>query len=198
MTAVNVICRNLNDDRVIPRFARYLRDYLGWTLTATPTPDASAIYLSGYFEHTQLGGGWPSVPVAAYFTHRETEPPNNAKAALFDKMAKRVNLRIATAPMYAEYLQSFGDTVLIPAPVERDKFCIAERATQMTAGFSGYTYANGGYADRDSYTCGYANAVRQCARTSKRNAANRARNGRYSAGNRSAVDCTAVHKQVFK
>jgi len=47
---VNVVCRNLNDDRVIPRFARYLRDHLGWTLTAAPNPRADVVYLSGYFE----------------------------------------------------------------------------------------------------------------------------------------------------
>jgi hypothetical protein len=142
MAAVNVICRNLNDDRVIPRFSRYLRDALGWTLTALPAPGAELIYLSGYFEETQLRPGWPNVPVAAYFTHYETEPANNAKAALFDRMAKRVDLRIATAPMYADYLSKSGPTVLIPPPVERDKFTIAQRPERLTAGFSGYTYAN--------------------------------------------------------
>jgi hypothetical protein len=142
MTAVNVICRNLNDDRVIPRFSRYLAERLGWTLTAVPVPDAELIYLSGYFEHTQLPT-WPKVPVMAYFTHYETAPPNNAKAALFDKLAKRVNLRIATAPMYADYLQGFGDTILINPPVERDRFTITQRPQQMTIGLSGYTYANG-------------------------------------------------------
>ena len=33
----NIVCRNLNDDRVIPRFSRYLRDHLGWSLTARLT-----------------------------------------------------------------------------------------------------------------------------------------------------------------
>jgi len=141
--AVNIICRNWKDDRVIPRFSRYLSEQLGWSLTAVPDPNAEIIYLSGYFEKTQLRSGWPKIPVAAYFTHYETSPPNNAKAKLFDDMAKRVDLRIATAPMYADYLQQFGDTALINPPVERDKFIIADRPQKLTAGFSGYTYPNG-------------------------------------------------------
>jgi hypothetical protein len=33
-----------------------------------------------------------SVPVAAYFTHREEEPKGNAKAKQFDQVAQRVDL----------------------------------------------------------------------------------------------------------
>lgn len=141
--AVNVLCRNLHEDRVIPRFARYLRDCLGWALTARPDPAADAYYLSGYFEEPLLHGV-PDRPAAAYFTHRETEPPGNAKAALFDKMAGQVDLRIATAAMYASALLEYGPTVQIAPPVERGRFRIpARRAGRPVAGFSGYTYSNG-------------------------------------------------------
>jgi hypothetical protein len=141
---VNVLCRNPNQDRVIPRFSRYLRDHNGWTLTAKPDPSCDAVYLSGYFE-AQKAKPWPSVPVAAYFTHREAE--GSGKAKLFDQVAQRVQLRIATAAMYAEILAPFGETVQIKPPVERDQFTIPKRTgrsrSRMVAGFSGFTYRSG-------------------------------------------------------
>ena len=141
---VNVVCRNLNDDRVIPRFARYLRDHLGWTLTAAPNPRADVVYLSGYFE-SQVCKPWPSVPVAAMFTHREETPPGNAKAKLFDAVAKRVALRVAMCKLYAKPLSKFGPTIQPPLPVERDKFTIKPSSFprgKPVVGFSGYTYRN--------------------------------------------------------
>jgi predicted O-methyltransferase YrrM/glycosyltransferase involved in cell wall biosynthesis len=146
--AVNVLCRSPQEDRVIPRFSRYLADHLGWTLTAKPVAGADAYYLSGYFEHGLLKH-WPDRPVAAYFTHREEEPPGNAKARLFDDLANRLDLRIATCALYAEYLSAYGPTVQITPPVERERFTIPNKrntrpvaAPLRLAGFSGYTYPN--------------------------------------------------------
>jgi len=140
---INIVCRNLKDDRVIPRFARYLHGALGWTLTAAPDPHADVIYLSGYFE-AQLCKPWPSVPVAAMFTHREETPPVNEKAKLFDAVGKRVQLRVAMCRLYAKPLSKFGPTIQPPLPVERDKFVIAGTSKHRRAvvGFSGYTYRN--------------------------------------------------------
>lgn len=141
---VNVVCRNLHNDRVIPRFSRYLAEGLGWTLTRRPDKaDYDAVYLSAYFE-SQVCREWPQVPVAAYFTHREEQPPGNGKAKLFDAVAKRVQLRLATAKMYADILSPYGETVQMPPPVERDRFRIPKHrgGKRLVAGFSGYTYAN--------------------------------------------------------
>lgn len=141
--AVNILCRNPNEDRVIPRFSRYLRDHLGWSLTARPLKNADAYYLSGYFEESLLKP-WPAVPVAAYFTHREEQPAGNEKAAQYDRMAARVDLRIATAAMYAGPLTAYGPTAQINPPVERDKFIIkaSPRRSRPVVGLSGWTYAN--------------------------------------------------------
>lgn len=143
--AVNILCRNFRDDRVIPRFSRYLRDCLGWNLTARPDPAADIIYLSGYFE-AQLLKPWPAARLAAYFTHIETQPPGNAKAKLYEAIAKRVDLRIATAAMYAKGLTEYGPTVQIRPPVERHRFVPPPRPPRggrnVMAGFSGYTYSN--------------------------------------------------------
>jgi len=140
---VNVVCRNLNDDRVIPRFARYLRDANGWTLSAAPQSGFDVYYLSGYFE-AQVCKPWPSAPVAALFTHREEEPPGNAKAKLFDAVAKRVQLRVTMCRLYAGPLSQYGPTIQPPLPVERERFTIAEQRSgqRPVVGLAGYTYRN--------------------------------------------------------
>jgi len=136
----------MDDDRVIPRFARYLhasRGQCGWTLARTPDPKADAVYLSGYFE-AQMCSTWPDVPVGALFTHREEEPPGNGKAKLYDAIAKRVQLRVAMCRLYAEPLGRYGPTVQAPLPVERGRFTVpaARHGGILVAGLSGYTYAN--------------------------------------------------------
>jgi len=138
---VNVVCRNYSEDRVLPRFSRYLAKGLGWQLTRTPDPKADLIYLSAYFEATRLKP-WPNVPVMAYFTHREKEPPGNSKQQYFDKMAKQIDLRVATAKMYADFLRKNGPTIQAHPPVERDRFVIGHSHKGIVCGFSGYTYTN--------------------------------------------------------
>jgi hypothetical protein len=141
---VNVVCRNWKEDRVLPRFGRYLADGLGWTLTAAPDMHADIIYLMGYFE-TQVCPTWPRVPVASLFTHREEEPPGNEKARLFDAVAKRVQLRVAMSKVYADPLSRFGPTIQPALPVERDRFTIADQPGNRRhpiIGLSGFTYKN--------------------------------------------------------
>jgi len=101
-------------------------------------------YLSGYFEWPVMKRDMADRPVAAYFTHVEEQPPGNAKAKLYDSVAARVDLRIATAALYAEPLAEYGPTVQVSPPVERGRFTIpAQRNKRLVAGFSGFTYANG-------------------------------------------------------
>jgi len=140
---VHQVCQNWQEDRIIPRMARALAERLGWGLSAAVDPKADVVHLTGYFEATRLRP-WPRQPVAAYFTHREEYPPNNAKARLFDATAKRVQLRIVTCRMYGEMVAQHGPTVEAAAPLERDHFVLAkaERRPGMVCGFSGYTYAN--------------------------------------------------------
>jgi len=140
---VHVICQNAHDDRIIPRMARALEARLGWTLSAKVDPAADVNYLSAYFESQRLRP-WPDTRTAAYFTHREEEPPGNAKARLYDKIAGRVDLRIATCRLYAEPLEAYGPTAQMPGPVEVDRFTLArqEKRARPVVGFSGYTYAN--------------------------------------------------------
>ncbi len=145
---VHIVCQNHKDDRVIPRMARTLAERLGWGLGAAVDPRADVVYLLAYFEAQRLRP-WPSVPVAAYFTHREEEPKGNAKARLYDRVAAQVQLRVAMCRLYADPLEAYGPTVVPPLPVERERFTVApgplprgERGRRPVVGLSGYTYAN--------------------------------------------------------
>jgi hypothetical protein len=142
---VNIVCRNWQDDRVLPRFARYLADGLGWTLTPKPcaSADIDVYYLMGYFE-AQLFATWPKGPTASLFTHREEEPPGNRKAQLYDAIARRVDLRVAMCRKYADPLRALGPTIQPPLPVERDRFRIVPppRHPRPVVGLCGFTYGN--------------------------------------------------------
>lgn len=141
---VSIVCRNYTDDRVLPRFARYLAQRLGWQLTRTPDVKADVLYLLGYFEGQGLARKWPDRTVAAYFTHREEEPPGNAKAQLFDAVGRRVDLRVAMCRKYGEELGRYGPTIQPPLPVERERFVPVKQAAHKrpVVGLSGYTYPN--------------------------------------------------------
>jgi len=142
---VHIICKNWREDRIIPRMARALAERLGWSLGSV-FQECDALYLSAYFEGQGLdkNGAWPPVPVAAYFSHREEEPPKNAKARVYDAMAKRVDLRVATCAMYARGLQAYGPTIQAAAPLETEHFTLARRKPnpKRVIGFSGFTYPN--------------------------------------------------------
>ncbi len=124
--------------------ARALSDGLGWELGAGPIPpQAEAVFLSAYFE-SQIVKEWPTIPVGAYFSHKEQEPRGNQKARLWEENAQRVALRVATCRLYAEMLAPYGPTIQAAAPLERDRFTIAgrPRGKRLVVGFSGYTYPN--------------------------------------------------------
>jgi hypothetical protein len=145
---VHIVCRNWQEERIIPRMARALHRGLGWTVSGAPDPKADVTYLLAYFE-AQKATPWPAGQVAAYFTHREEEPIGNAKARLFDQVAGKVALRVAMCRLYADPLEAYGPTVVPPLPVERERFTPppgplprGERGRKPVVGISGYIYAN--------------------------------------------------------
>ena len=144
MVKVQIICRNYEEDRVVPRMARALRQVMGWPIGPSPDTTAGINYLLGYFEAPKAAN-WPNTLTAAYLTHREEEPPNNAKARLFDDVARRVDLRVVTCRQYYDLVAGFGPTMRARAPLERDKFVIVPkgRRSKAVVGYSGYTYGNG-------------------------------------------------------
>ena len=147
---VCVVCRNYGEDRVLPRFSRYLRDRLGWELRESADWSADVVYLMGYFE-VQKAPGWDVPPdrteLWSYFTHREEEPPGNDKARLWDQVAERMNLRVAMCRLYGDSLEQYGPVAIPPLPLEVERFAIdhaktRRREAKPVVGLSGYTYSN--------------------------------------------------------
>ena len=121
---------------------------LGWRVNAGGPARATVdvVYFSAYFEPKRLRS-WPAEGTAAYFTHREEVPEGNAKQRLFDSVAERVDLRIATCEMYGARLREIGPTLVAAAPVEQDRFMpvaleLRKDRARPVVGLSGYTYPN--------------------------------------------------------
>lgn len=141
---VQIVCRNWEDDRVLPRMARLLRDNLGWSISPVSEAHADINYYLGYFEAPR-NLEHLSTLTAAYLTHREEQPLNHPKALLFDKVAQITNLRVVTCHKYQVLVEQWGTTLRAHAPVEQERFTIAPlcRHSKPVVGFSGFLYMNG-------------------------------------------------------
>lgn len=140
---VSVVCRNFREDRVLPRFAGYLAENLGWPVIAAPVPH-KPLYLNGYFEWQRIQRRTAGQRIGGWWTHLEEQPPNNEKARLWWKSAKEADLRIVTAPQYYEMLEPFGPTVLLAPPVDSAMFTLrTDDRSELPLGFSGFIYKNG-------------------------------------------------------
>jgi len=134
---VNVVCRNWQDDRVLPRFARHLAERNGWALNKGAIPGYDLNYYMAYFEHQK--NPHFTDRRAAYFTHYE----HGAKAELYDNVAARVWLRVAMNKGQIAHLKNFGKSYTVPLPLELEHFKLSGVRARGIAGFSGYTYKSG-------------------------------------------------------
>lgn len=141
---VNIVCRNWQADRVLPRFTRHLMQAHGWTASEAIDPHADINYLLAYFEYAKVREQAQATPLASYMTHRE-EGERNAKAQLYDETAAAVSLRVAMNQAQLPHLRTFGFSAALPLPLETEAFTPQAHAVNKTPiiGLSGYTYAGG-------------------------------------------------------
>jgi hypothetical protein len=137
---VNVVCSRLRADRVLPRLARTLAAGTGWNLGETPDAEADVNLFFPYLELQNVE--WRDTLSAAWFTHKDVT--NRKKAALWEDIAGRVDLRLTSTPMYLPELRRHGPTEYVRVAVERDRFTPSpERGLGRTVGVAGYTYGDG-------------------------------------------------------
>jgi len=137
---VNIVCRNFEDERILPRFARTLQSSLGWGLSHRVDTSYDINYLLAYFEQ-QKNEGYQGLTIS-YFTH--VEPGD--KARLYDKVADLVQLRIAMNYGQLAHLRTFGPSISLPLPIDLNKFTLRSGktiSTKPTVGVSGYVYRSG-------------------------------------------------------
>jgi len=134
---IHIVCARLNADRVLPRLARTLAEETGWTIGEAPNPSAELNY---YFPYLELQRREALGRSAAWFTHRDTA--NQQKAALWDDVARRVDLRTLSAGIYRDTLDKVGDVAMVRPAIERDRFVPQPRSRGRRVGLSGYLYGD--------------------------------------------------------
>ena len=113
---VHVICSNPEGDSILPRISRYLRDYIGWSLSEQPDQKADLNLFVPYIDYSERFPEWNKTKTAAYFSHHDTIKLQ--KSEWWRHAAERVDLRICTAQRYADEIAHNGRTVVAHAPID--------------------------------------------------------------------------------
>ena len=112
---VHIVCMRWNHDRILPRYSRYLRDGLGWTLSDSPDNAADVNYYVNYADGWKRYGAKIQTRLAAHFTHKEE---SGGKVRMWDACADACDLRTAVSLKYAAQLEPTGKTIIARAPVD--------------------------------------------------------------------------------
>jgi len=116
----------------------------GWTASNEPDPGAEA---NVFFPYCQWRySRFRKTVIAAWMTHLEDESvEHGAKRKRWFDTAPVLDLRVTPSRMYYDLLRHYGPTVLIPHPVELDKFVIVKPKThpKPIIGVAGRVYSGG-------------------------------------------------------
>lgn len=115
----HLVAADWKSDQVLARLCRHLVEGLDWSVSTQPNPNAD---LNVFFPYITWHGHatWKHTPIAAWFTHDDVD--NRTKHQIWVEAAKRVDLRLTSARMYSDQLNSYGPTLLVTPPVEHDRF----------------------------------------------------------------------------
>ena len=145
---VHIVCEAPADDRqrgsVLYRLASVLAEQLQWSIADEPDAKADLNYFFPYVTWAQRFRGWHETPVAAYFSHRDTQ--RQRKLSWWKSAALEVDMRVVTARRYLDEMLAFGPAAHARPPLDRDRFDIATRIPQLakpTIGVSGFVYGDG-------------------------------------------------------
>ncbi|MCB0196369.1 MAG: glycosyltransferase [Anaerolineae bacterium] len=140
---VNIVCRNPESDRIIPRLAVALSQATGWSINPTPVPFAQINYFWSYLEAVEFLD-FKETLTAGWFTHHDTY--QRGKAELWAKAAEYVDLRTLSARPYYDNLAQYGDTALVMPPLNTQKFKPDYKRIKPdipVVGTSGWVYPGG-------------------------------------------------------
>jgi len=145
---IHVICRTRNNSGILARLANTLAATTGWSIGDGPKTGVDLNLFMVYIEHAEEYSDWHFTPVAAWFTH--FEQGTLFKELWWDISARAADLRLTSAPMYAEMLGEYGPTELVTPPVDREMFCIASRRPneKPVVGVAGYVHPRGRKGER--------------------------------------------------
>ncbi len=127
---VHVVCRDIGEDKILPRLAAYLRDGNGWTLSAEPDPSADLNHFIVYIDYAERHTDWHLTKVAAYFSHYEKGTP--FKELWWDLALPQADIAVVTADQYGNMVSESPQRAgMLPpfkvrVPVD-PQFCIMDK-----------------------------------------------------------------------
>ena len=142
---VHIVCQRWKQDRVLSRFARYLVERWGWTVSRRPKRGADLNYWIAFLEWQRFKG-FDSTPTVAYMTHPEDEFDDPEGYRLYYDAAQEADLRVCMNEASRRELEDlYGRSLQIPLPLDLEHFPPKSAAPRRApiVGFSGKAYRSG-------------------------------------------------------
>lgn len=140
---VNIVCRDIGEDKILPRLARTLADGTGWSLSANPDKHADINFYIVYIDYAERLTDWHATPIAAYFSHYEPDQPY--KRLWWQSAAQGVDIRTVTSSIAADYLEMGKPTIKVTPPIDpifRPDKPNGRAHSKPRIGFSGFVDRN--------------------------------------------------------
>jgi hypothetical protein len=134
---VNIVCRDIGQDRILPRLAQTLATGTGWSLSAQPDKFADLNYFIVYIDYAERLTDWHSTPIAAYFSHYEPDQPY--KRLWWNSAAQAVDTCVITSNIAADFLPLDKQIVKVTPPID-GQFKPGDKGkhSKPRIGFSGF------------------------------------------------------------
>jgi hypothetical protein len=138
---VHIVRRAGLEDSLLTRLAHQLAKGTGWSLSASPDPQADLNYFILYINYAERYTDWGKTPVAAYFSHYETGTPY--KEFWWDLARERVQYPVITAEQYREGLSS-RRVIRVCPPLDSEHFTIGNsKHDGLRVGVAGFVDRSG-------------------------------------------------------
>lgn len=135
---IHLVAAEWDGDQILARLARSLVMNTDWTVSTQPDSSADVNYFFPYL----LWQGFDQTYTAGWFTHEDILH-SRAKAALWAKAARGVNLRLTSAQIYQQPLLGYGTARYVTPPLDTHKFDLPDQKPRRQfplVGTSGFVY----------------------------------------------------------
>lgn len=142
---VHIVCQRWKQDRVLSRFARYLVDRWGWTVSRRPDRKADLNYWIAFLEWQRFKG-FDHTPTVAFMTHPEDEIEDPEGYRLYFDAAREADLRVCMNEVSRLDLEAlYGLSIRASLPLDCEHFPLksASPGGSPRVGFSGKAYRSG-------------------------------------------------------
>jgi hypothetical protein len=138
---VNIVCRDIGEDKILPRLAKALAHGTGWSLSAQPDKHADLNYFIVYIDYAERFTDWHHTPLAAYFSHYEPDQPY--KRLWWNTAAQAIDVCTITSSIAETFIPPGKPIVKVAPPID-GRFKPQERKanSKPRIGFSGFVDRN--------------------------------------------------------